>query len=244
MLSKFSIIVSLSTVEAIRFQLLNASPFIINFAGDLKYAVGSLPLDEREKKSIADLKLQLNERPVWMAASIHRSEVEVMMSVHRELKLVFLTCLILVLRHPLHGRLLSQALQRGGFHVALRSRNDVISSSIDIYVADTLGELGMLYRVTPIAVIGGSFQVDLAGHNFSEAAAAGCAVLVGHFSRMLAEMKQVDSLSVLQVEGEVELLKALMQLLSNIDLLEAHRKSAKSAFSAVSKGVVHRAWNH
>ncbi|KAG0487985.1 hypothetical protein HPP92_006796 [Vanilla planifolia] len=155
-----------STVEAIRFQLLNASPFIINFAGDLKYAVGSLPLNEREKKSIADLKLQLNERPVWMAASIHRSEVE----------------------------------------------------------------------------------VDLAGHNFSEVAAAGCAVLtgphVGHFSRMLAEMKQVDSLSVLQVEGEVELLKALMQLLSNIDLLEAHRKSAKSAFSAVSKGVVHRAWNH
>lgn len=74
MLSKFSLIVALSTAEAIRFQLLNAPPFIIHFAGDLKYAVGDLQLSQNECRSITHLKLQLYKRPVWMAASIHRGE--------------------------------------------------------------------------------------------------------------------------------------------------------------------------
>jgi 3-deoxy-D-manno-octulosonic-acid transferase len=66
-----------------------------------------------------------------------------------------------------------------------------------------IGELRMLYRVTPIAVIGGSFLPGLAGHNISEAAAVGCAVMtgpsVGHFYHMLVEMWQINPLAVKQV---------------------------------------------
>ncbi|KAL0922928.1 hypothetical protein M5K25_006958 [Dendrobium thyrsiflorum] len=248
MLSKFSLIVALSTTEAVRYQLLNAPPFIINFAGDLKYAVGGLQLSQRENKSIERLKLQLKDRPVWMAASIHSGETEVMISVHNELARVFPNLVtILVTRHPRHGQQLVEALQKRGMHAALRSRCEMVSPCVNVYVVDTLGELGMLYRVSPIAVIGGSFQSGLSGHNFSEAAAAGCAVLtgphLGHFSRMLAEMKQVDYQSVLQVEGKLELVKALKQLLSSTELLESHQRSAKLAFSAVSNGVVQNVWN-
>nr|XP_010909884.1 probable 3-deoxy-D-manno-octulosonic acid transferase, mitochondrial isoform X3 [Elaeis guineensis] len=185
MLSKLSLIVPLSTVEAIRFQLLHASPSIINFAGDLKYAVGDFDILEKEGMKIKDLQLQLAERPTWMAASLHKGEEE--------------------------------------------------------------GELRMLYRVTPIAVIGGSFLPGLAGHNLSEAAAAGCAVLtgpyIGHFSNMLAEMLQSDCLSVLQVGGNIELFEALEQLLGDVKALGARQEAARRAFSAVSNGVVNRVWN-
>nr|XP_010909885.1 probable 3-deoxy-D-manno-octulosonic acid transferase, mitochondrial isoform X4 [Elaeis guineensis] len=180
MLSKLSLIVPLSTVEAIRFQLLHASPSIINFA-----AVGDFDILEKEGMKIKDLQLQLAERPTWMAASLHKGEEE--------------------------------------------------------------GELRMLYRVTPIAVIGGSFLPGLAGHNLSEAAAAGCAVLtgpyIGHFSNMLAEMLQSDCLSVLQVGGNIELFEALEQLLGDVKALGARQEAARRAFSAVSNGVVNRVWN-
>lgn len=154
---------------------------------------------------------------------------------------------ILVTRNPQHGRQLAQTLHKKGMHVALRTKTQTVSSSVDLYVVDTLGELGMLYRVTPIAVIGGSFQSGLAGHNLSEAAAVGCAVLtgphLGHFSRMLSEMKQVDSFSALQVAGKAELVEVLKRLLSDPQLLEAHQKAAKYAFVALSNGVVLNIWN-
>lgn len=150
-------------------------------------------------------------------------------------------------RHPQHGQQIALALKRQGLNVALRSRNEIILPGTNIYLVDTLGELRMLYRVTPIAVIGGSFLPGLAGHNFSEAAAAGCAVLtgpyVGHFSSMLAEMLQSDGLSVLQVGGNIELLEALEQLLRDVKALKARQEAARRAFSALSHGVVHRVWN-
>ncbi|KAJ6796807.1 putative 3-deoxy-D-manno-octulosonic acid transferase, mitochondrial [Iris pallida] len=248
MLSKLSLIASLSTVEAIHFQLLQAPPLIINFTADLKYAVGDFDLSENENRNIEDLKRQLTGRPAWMAASIHKGEEEVMLWVHKKLMEVYPEMVtILVTRHPQHGEQISQALKRQGVNVALRSRNDIVSPSTSIYVVDTLGELRTLYRVTPIAVIGGSFLPDLAGHNISEAAAAGCAVLtgphMGHFSRMITEMRCSDPLSVVQVGDRMELLKVLNQLLSNPQVLEAHQISAKQSFLAVSSGVVQSVWN-
>lgn len=117
----------------------------------------------------------------------------------------------------------------------------------NIYVVDTLGELRQLYRLTPIAVVGGSFFPGLAGHNISEAAAAGCAVLtghhVGHFSHMVLEMQRLNPLSVMQVSGKIELEKALKELFSDAKVLEARGTSAKQAFHSLSSGIVANFWN-
>ncbi|CAL9174144.1 unnamed protein product [Musa hybrid cultivar] len=247
MLSKISLIAPLSTLQAIHFQLLHASPHIIHFAGDLKYAVGDLNVLEEDIRKIKDLQLQLASRPVWMAASIHEGEEEVMLWVHKELiKMHTDLVMILVTRHPRHGQQLALALKKQGMNVSLRSRSETISCSTSIYVVDTLGELRTLYRITPIAVIGGSFLPCLAGHNVAEAAAAGCAVLtgpyVGHFSHMLAGMIQAASSSVQQVADKAELLEALKKLLTDKKSLEAHCRAAKYAFSTVSKGVVENVW--
>ncbi|XP_074589301.1 putative 3-deoxy-D-manno-octulosonic acid transferase, mitochondrial isoform X1 [Curcuma longa] len=247
MLSKTSLVVPLSTLQAVRFQLLNASPNIIHFAGDLKYAVGDFNVLGKDAKKINDLQLQLTDRPVWIAASIHEGEEKVMLWVHKELIMIYPDLvMILVTRHPQHGQRLALALNKQGLNVSLRSRRDKISSSTSVYVVDTLGELRRLYRFTKIAVIGGSFLPGLAGHNVSEAAAAGCAVLtgphVGHFSHMLARMSLAASSSVLQVADKFELLEALKKLLSDANFLDACCMASKHAFSIVSNGVVERVW--
>ncbi|KAI8563178.1 hypothetical protein RHMOL_Rhmol03G0092200 [Rhododendron molle] len=143
--------------------------------------------------------------------------------------------------------LIMQALQKEGVSVALRSRDDKLMPGTNIYVVDTLGELRYFYRLTPIAVIGGSFFPDLTGHNISEAAAAGCAVLtghhVGHFAHMVQEMRRLNPLSVLQVSGKLELEKALGELFRNSTVLEARRAAGRQAFHALSRGVIENVWN-
>nr|XP_023913349.1 probable 3-deoxy-D-manno-octulosonic acid transferase, mitochondrial [Quercus suber] len=248
MLSKFSLIVPLSTMQAIHFQLLQASPYIIKFSGDLKYAVEEFDASEGELRSIQDLKLQLAHRQVWMASSIHRGEEEIMLGVHRVLTEMHPDIVtILVPRDPQHALEIAQELQKAGQNVALRSRQENLKPGTNIYVVDTLGELRYLYRLTPIAVVGGSFFSGLAGHNIFEAAAAGCAVLtgchVGHFSHMVLEMQRLNPLSVLQVSGKLELEKALKELFSDAKVLEARRMAAKQAFRALSTGIVANVWS-
>lgn len=247
MLSKFSLIAPLSTLEAIHFQLLQAPPFVIHFAGDLKYAAGDIDISEEESSKIKDLHLQLANRPVWMATSLHKGEEEVVLWVHKELiKLYPSIITIIVPRHPQQGQQIFSDLLTEGLNVSLRSQSRKISADTHIYVVDTLGELRSLYGLTPIAVIGGSFLPGLAGHNISEAAAAGCAVLtgphVGHFSHMVLEMQQLNPLSVLQVSRR-ELRESLEQLFSNAEVLEARRQAAKQAFLALSSGIVGKFWN-
>ncbi|XP_009627230.1 probable 3-deoxy-D-manno-octulosonic acid transferase, mitochondrial isoform X2 [Nicotiana tomentosiformis] len=204
MLSKFLLILPLSTTQAIRFQLLQCPPFIINFCGDLKYAVGNIETAEGDQRALEELQVQLMNRKVWMASSIHKGEEKVMLDVHKALKQIHPDIItIIVPRHPHHGELIDLELEKEGVRVALRSRHDKLLPGTNIYVVDTLGELKKFYRLTPIAVIGGSFLPGSAGHNISEAAAAGCAVLtgpyIGHFSCMAIQMQQLNPLSVLQV---------------------------------------------
>ncbi|KAA8518637.1 hypothetical protein F0562_016111 [Nyssa sinensis] len=248
MLSKFSLIAPLSTIQAIRFQLLQAPPFIINFAGDLKYAIEEFDISDRDMRSFEDLRVQLAPRQVWMASSIHRGEEEVMLGVHKLLKQQHPDIVTIVApRHLQHGKEIALELQKEGVGVALRSRGDKLLPGTDIYVVDTLGELRHLYRLTPIAVIGGSFLPSLSGHNISEAAAAGCAIVtghhVGHFSQMVLEMQWLNPLSVLQVSGKVELEKALRELFRNSKVLEARRVAANQAFHALSSGIIEKIWN-
>ncbi|KAL2481265.1 putative 3-deoxy-D-manno-octulosonic acid transferase [Abeliophyllum distichum] len=246
MLSKFSLILPLSTKQGIHFQLLQAPPFIINFSGDLKYAIDDFGILEVEKRIQEDLQMQLAHRKVWMASSIHKAEEDVILRAHNMLKQIHPDIVtIIVPRQPQHGREIAVKLQKEGVLVALRSRHDKLTPGTNIYVVDSLGELRDFYRLTPIAVVGGSFLPGSAGHNISEAAATGCAVLtghhIGHFSQMALEMQRLNPLSVLQISGE-KLVDAVTELLCNDEILEARRTAAKQAYHALSSGIVENVW--
>ncbi|CAI8602550.1 unnamed protein product [Vicia faba] len=248
MLSKFSLIVPLSTEQGLRFQLLQAPPYIINFSGDLKYVIEDIAVNECGKRNTDDLRLQLSHKQVWMASSIHRGEEEIILGVHTVLmQLQPDIVTIIVPRHPQHGREIAKKLEREGHNVVLRSQHERFKPETNIYVVDTLGELRQLYTLTPIAVIGGSFLPGLSGHNISEAAAAGCAILtgrhVGHFSHMVLEMQQTNPLSVLQVSGKQELERSLIELFTDTTLLEARRRAAKEAICMLSNGIVTNIWS-
>lgn len=152
---------------------------------------------------------------------------------------------IIVPRKPQHGQDIALKLQEEGTSVALRSCGDNLTHEISLYVVDSLGELRDFYSLTPIAVVGGSFLPESAGHNILEAAAAGCAVFtghhVGHFSHMIAEMQRVNPLSVLQVSSE-KLVEVVNELFVNAKILETRRVAAKQAYHALSCGVVEKLW--
>ncbi|KAI3738191.1 hypothetical protein L2E82_28212 [Cichorium intybus] len=248
MVSKFSLIVPLSNIQAIHFQLLQASPLIIKFSGDLKLGIEDLVNISQNMTNMKDLHEKIADRRVWMASSIHRGEEEVMVSVHRGLMQKHNNILaIIVPRHPDFGQEIALELQKKGVHVALRSCGDSLTSETSVYVVDTLGELRQFYGFTPIAVIGGSFLPGLTGHNISEAAAAGCAVLtgehVGHFSHMIMAMQRLNPLSVMQVGGGMELEEILDKLFSDPELLEARQMAAKQVFCALSSGIIENVWN-
>jgi 3-deoxy-D-manno-octulosonic-acid transferase len=85
---------------------------------------------------------------------------------------------IIAPRHPARGAAIADALRSRGLRVARRGSGDDIGADIDVYLADTLGELGLIFRLTGIALIGGSL-VERGGHNPFEAARLGCVVLHG-----------------------------------------------------------------
>ncbi|XP_051130255.1 probable 3-deoxy-D-manno-octulosonic acid transferase, mitochondrial isoform X3 [Andrographis paniculata] len=209
-------------------------------------AIEKFDISEEGKKSMEDFQSQLLDRKTWMASSIHNGEDEVILSVHNSLKQFHPDILtIIVPRKPHLGQDIALKLRRSGVCVALRSQGEKITLDTNVFVVDSLGELRLFYRLTPIAVIGGSFLQGCTGHNILEAAEAGCAVLTGHhsghFSHMVSEMQGVNPLSVLQVSGEM-LADAVGELLSNAKVLESRRMAAKQAYRTLSNGIVENIW--
>jgi len=247
MLLQFSLITPLSTKEAVRFQILGASPLVIHFAGNLKYACGAGDANKKFGLSL-ELKNALVGRQIWLAASTHVEEEEAIIRIHQNLSNWLPSLLTIIApRHPARGHSIRTQLQQQGFDVAQRSQGDPVLTSTDVYIADTLGELKEFYSLAPVAFVGGSLVKGLSGHNLAEAAAAGCVVLtghyIGHFQEMLLELQKIAPLSVQQVDGEQELLHVLHNLLGKGASLRPRRDAAQFAFAAAADGVVLRVWN-
>jgi 3-deoxy-D-manno-octulosonic-acid transferase len=146
----------------------------VDTPGDLKFAAPPLPVDEVE---LDRLRSVLNGRPIWVAASTHPGEDQVIIDVHRSLAARHPGMLtIIVPRHPERGRGIIEL--AAALPVSRRAAPAEPPASGGIYVADTLGELGLWYRLAGIVFIGGSL-VPHGGQNPLEAARLGCAIAAG-----------------------------------------------------------------
>uniref|UniRef100_A0A453FYM4 Lipid IV(A) 3-deoxy-D-manno-octulosonic acid transferase n=1 Tax=Aegilops tauschii subsp. strangulata TaxID=200361 RepID=A0A453FYM4_AEGTS len=102
-------------------------------------AVGDVEVREKELNTIKDLQRQFNDRPIWMAASVHRGEEEVILRVHGELIKAYPSLLlILVPRHPQDIKNVSLALKKHKVNFVLRSTMELVSINTRVYVVDTL----------------------------------------------------------------------------------------------------------
>ena len=145
--------------------------------------VGNLKADAPpppvEPAKLAQFREALAGRACFLAASTHDGEEAIIASAHQELAREFAGfCTIIAPRHPQRGAVIAQALEAQGFKVARRSQGELFSVDTDIYIADTIGELGTLYAACRVAFVGGSL-VERGGQNPIEAIALGCALLTG-----------------------------------------------------------------
>ncbi len=160
--------------DAARFAELGARK--VGVPGNLKYDVPALPCDQLE---LSDLKVRVGARPVWVAASTHEGEEEIAMAAHTRLTQHWPNLLtIIVPRHPERGASIASLAAAQDLNVCLRSRKEKFSSSGCIYVADTIGELGLFYRVANIVFVGRSL-IRHGGQNPIEPAKLGAAILHG-----------------------------------------------------------------
>lgn len=153
--------------------------------GNLKDAAEPLPVRSRDLQA---LRVSINSRPAWIAASTHVTEENSIATLHSQLTARHPRLLTIIApRHPERAPQLIQELETMGLRVACRTVSGHPCEDTDIFLVDTLGELGLFFRAVPIAFVGGSL-VPHGGHNLMEPARLGCAVLHGpHMQNFLEQ---------------------------------------------------------
>jgi 3-deoxy-D-manno-octulosonic-acid transferase len=172
LLAAFDVCLAQDEEIAVRFRELGARD--VRVVGSLKEDAPPLPFDETE---LASLKSAINGRPILLAAQTHPGEDETILPAHDALRTSYPDLLtIIVPRHPSRGAEIAElcATRRS----RRRSKGEAIASDTAVYIADTMGELGLFYRLATFAFVGGSL-VPRGGHNPLEPARLHCAVLAG-----------------------------------------------------------------
>ncbi|HYA73315.1 MAG TPA: 3-deoxy-D-manno-octulosonic acid transferase [Roseiarcus sp.] len=149
---------------------------VVRVAGNLKFDAPAPPADRRELAALAGL---TSGRQIWIAASTHEGEERIAAEAHKRVAQTFPDALTLIApRHPARGEAILAQLQALGLNCALRSRGERPERETAIYICDTMGELGLFYRLAGVVMVGKSF-VGEGGQNPIEAAKLASAVLHG-----------------------------------------------------------------
>lgn len=174
LLSRFDLCLAGTLADAERLTALGA-PRVIT-AGNLKLDVPAPPADRGKLAALQDA---VAGRALIAAASTHAGEESAVIAAHRRLRANFPGLLTVIApRHPERGPGVAELAAAAGLKAVLRSRGALPDAATEIYVADTMGELGLIYRLSPLVFIGGSL-VKHGGQNPIEAAKLGAAILHG-----------------------------------------------------------------
>ena len=214
MLAELSLIAVQTQAEAQRFLALGARPECVDVTGSIKY---DLKIDAELPQRAAELRRQwqTEQRPVWIAASTHAGEDEIILAAHRQLlKTRTDTLLILVPRHPERFEAVHELCLNQGLTTRRRSTGQDVQASDQVLLGDTMGELLFLYALADIAFVGGSLVAN-GGHNLLEPAALGKPVLSGpnlfNFLEIATQLREAGALS--EVENAEQLAGRLATLL-------------------------------
>lgn len=234
----FSLALAQSEEDAERLRRLGLRAVVT--LGNIKFAAPPLPcaLDRLEQ-----LQSVIDRRPIWLAASTHPGEEEIAAQIHQNLKSQFPNLLTLIVpRHPDRGPELERQFALKGLEVVRRSLSGLPQPHTDILLGDTLGDMGLYYRLSPMAFVGGSL-VPRGGQNPLEPARLGRAVVFGpgmtNFSDIRNQM--VESGAGIEVQNAKELEQLINVWLSNDQQLgevQAKARTFADKHSAVLDHVV------
>ena len=224
LLNCFTLCLGQSEQDEYRLRVLGAKNTLC--LGNLKYAGLPLPIDENKKNEILQ---QIEGRTTWLVSSTHDDEEYKIGKFLKELKQKIPNILTFIApRHPNRGIEIKERLQDElGLNVALRSADEKITPETEVYIADTIGEMGIWYDLFPLVFVGGSL-IPHGGQNFMEPSRCRDAVIVGphmhNFTDAINRAKKADG--IIQVNDVIDLMSMVEHLLTNPDLLEAKRSLA------------------
>lgn len=230
LLSHFQLILAQSDAFAERFTELTGRN--VSSPGNLKHCADPLPADET---ALAELRAAIGDRPCFLAASLHVGEDAPVLNAHGQAKDKLPRLLtILAPRHPERGDAITDAARNAGLVVRRRSLGELPAPDTDIFLADTLGEMGLWFRLAPVSLIGGSLLPDIGGHNMLEPARLNSAVLTGpyidNFRDVLSLLESIGG--VRTVSGADDIASNIVELLENPDVTH---KMAQAAFAETAR---------
>ncbi len=197
MLGEMSWLAVQTEAEAERFRRLGARPECVSVTGSIKFDL-SIDAELLARATALRHDWQAEGRPVWIAASTHAGEDEIVLAAHRKLLETHPDALlILVPRHPERFDGMFELCCREGFATLRRSGGEPVQAATQVLLGDTMGELLFLYALADVAFVGGSL-VPSGGHNLLEPAALGKPVLSGsqlfNFLEIAAQLREVGAL--------------------------------------------------
>ena len=221
-------VVAQSEVDGFRFAELGARP--VTVSGNLKVDTTPPPADPAEVSRFSQM---IGLRPAWAAISTHDGEEEIVGEVHKMAEIRnpgLLT--ILVPRHPDRAASIAQMLEAKGLRLARRSAGEAITADTQVYLGDTIGEMGLFLRLTEVAFVGRSLTAT-GGQNPLEPAALGTAVLSGPNVQNFR-----DSYKRLITDGNARLVKDKDMLAAGVSYLlgndEVRRKMVDAGLAAIN----------
>ncbi len=201
LIAAFDAILTQSDIDTERFRALGGQAETL---GNLKFAVPPLPADPER---LSGLQAAISGRPVWLAASTHAGEEAACWRAHRIVSEKFPNLLsIIVPRHADRGQAIAAALGQAGARVARRAIGEQPGPDIDVYIADTMGELGVFFRAAPIVFMGKSL-LPQGGQNPIEPARLGTAIISGphtwNFEKIVADLQAAGGIRIVADDAEL-----------------------------------------
>lgn len=230
MLQYFSKIIAQTELDAKNFISLGAQLEKISVTGSVKFDIS---VAEKYINKGKALRQQLGEQcPVWIAASTHEGEEEIILAAHQRIRQhVPNAILILVPRHPNRFEHVFELCQQR-FKTSRRSENN-ISSSTEVFVGDTMGEMLLFYAASDVAFVGGSL-VEVGGHNMLEPAALHKPIFSGKcvINFLLISDMLIKAQGMQLVDDAVQLADGVVELLQDSNQC---KQMGMNAYSVIEK---------
>jgi 3-deoxy-D-manno-octulosonic-acid transferase len=224
LLGRFELCLAQSRLDGERFAALGSRN--VTVTGNLKLDVPAPPADAGKLERLMSV---TRGRPIVVAASTHPGEEEILVETHKTLAGFFPKLLtVIVPRHADRGEAIARMIAASGLKAALRSREELPTAATDIYVADTMGEMGLFYRLAPIVFMGGSL-VAHGGQNPIEAVKLGASVVHGpHVFNFTDVYEALDAAhGARRADSQEALVKQLGQLLADPKVRDAQLAAAE-----------------
>lgn len=214
--------------DAQRFKTLGIEEKKLSVCGSVKF---DLPVFDALNVAVTDLKKQIMDRPVWIAASTHPGEDEILLKAHKKiLEREPHALLILVPRHPERFNNVSNLIVNKGLSIARKSQQEAIKESTQVYLGDTLGEMMNLFCVSDCAFMAGSLLgKKVGGHNLLEPASLGKPILTGpsFYNFQVIAQEMIEKGACIVCQNKEDIVKNVITLFENNKEREKRGQAAR-----------------